>query len=765
MTGSRGDDVAIEDTAGTAREASATQKTSIIRWRGLLAKSDLRIRLMAFAALMVFAAAMTFMQLGFVGVGEEGDYHGYMVALLAPISLGALLLGVWMGTLLGLVSGAILYLHAHLQPLDYYEISFVTPLSSVAMLAVAAFFTGLFLAVALRKDPPPVRRVVYIALVCVFCSIMFTISFSINMFVETFTALISMTVDAGGELDEATIRAFVATRIGHMGSPDVQILFDALAMLVACIAGDFAVRYISARKGSFSLRTTFRAWLLLMLSMAWVIVASLSFAAITEHAKSDVAAGMHEEIDYLLIQLENRNGDVGGILDGYSTPKEGDGTIVIFQGDKVVGSDDAAFKPGTSIADYIDVEGSLAAMLNGTTKGQQPVQVLYDANITTVDDVQNLDLRVLEDVAIQVVYRCFDSNGDFTVMMQMPSGQVFEDRNATMVWVALSALVLLGATFVLTSRLLSRTVARRIERTNGTLARITEGDLSARADVRDNPEFASLTDGINSTVDALQGWITEAENRMASELAAAKAIQESTLPRTFPPFPDISRFGIYASMDPAREVGGDFYDFFLVGGECSAEAGRLCFCVADVSGKGIPAALFMMAAKREIRGFVELGMDLGEAVACANDKLCEGNDAGMFVTAFVGVLDYATGHVTYTSAGHNPPLVRRSGVWEWVMDKSGLPLGLFDGMPYTVFELDLADGDALLLYTDGVTEAMSATDELYGEERLIGLAREKGAIGPEELVGVVRSDVALHAEGAEQSDDITVLALEFGDGR
>ena len=765
MTESQKDNVTIDDTEDAAREASAMRKTRVIRWRGLLAEGDRHVRAMAFAALAVLATAMTFMQFGFVGVGVQGAYDGYMVALLAPISLGALLLGVWMGTLLGLVSGAVLYLHAQLQPLDYYEISYVTPLSSVAMLTVAAFFTGLFLAMALRKNPPPVRRTVYIALVCFFCAGMFTLSFSMNVFGETLAALVSMVADAGGELDEVAMDAFVATRIGHMGSLNLQVLLDALAMFASCVAGDFAMRYISARRGSFSLRTTFRAWLLLMLSMAWVIVASLSFAVITENAKSEAAASMHEEIDYLLIQLQNRDGDVGGVLDGYSTPKKGDGTIVIFSGDEVVASDDDAFEPGTDVADYIDADGSLAAMLDGTSQRQQPVQVIYDANMTTVEAVQNLEELAVEDLSIQIVYRCFGSGGDFAVMMQMPSDQVFADRDATMVWIALSALVLLATTFVLTSRLLGNTVVRRIERTNDALAKITEGNLSTRADVRDNPEFASLTDGINSTVDALQGWIAEAENRMASELAAAKAIQESALPRTFPAFPDIPRFGIYASMDPAREVGGDFYDFFLVGGECSAEAGKLCFCAADVSGKGVPAALFMMAAKREIHGLVESGMGLGEAITRANDNLCEGNDAGMFVTAFVGVLDYATGHVVYANAGHNPPLVRKAGTWEWVKDKSGLPLGLFGGMPYAAFELDLADGDALLLYTDGVTEAMSATGELYGEERLIGLLREKGALGPEELVGAVRSGVTLHAEGAEQSDDITILALEFGDKR
>lgn len=159
-------------------------------------------------------------------------------------------------------------------------------------------------------------------------------------------------------------------------------------------------------------------------------------------------------------------------------------------------------------------------------------------------------------------------------------------------------------------------------------------------------------------------------------------------------------------MQPAREVGGDFYDFFLIGDACNAESGKLGFVVADVSGKGVPAALFMMAAKTAIRGYMESGMELGEAFENANRKLCAGNDFAMFLTAFAGVLDYATGTIAYVNAGHNAPLLRQHGEWRQLTDKSGLPLGLFDGMPYKASECTCAIGDELLLYTDGVIEAM-----------------------------------------------------------
>ena len=175
-------------------------------------------------------------------------------------------------------------------------------------------------------------------------------------------------------------------------------------------------------------------------------------------------------------------------------------------------------------------------------------------------------------------------------------------------WTTLSSLVLFAAVFVLISLLLNRVVARRIDETNEVLARVTAGDLDARVEVQDTREFESLSEGVNTTVESLKNLIAEAETRMDEELATARAIQESALPRTFPPFPNIPRFDIYASMNPAKQVGGDFYDFFLIGDDCGQMKGKLGFLVADVSGKGVPAALFMMKAKALLRDYVSSGM-------------------------------------------------------------------------------------------------------------------------------------------------------------
>jgi anti-sigma regulatory factor (Ser/Thr protein kinase) len=327
-----------------------------------------------------------------------------------------------------------------------------------------------------------------------------------------------------------------------------------------------------------------------------------------------------------------------------------------------------------------------------------------------------------------------------------------------MAWMTLSAFILLTVVFLIASKLLSLIVIDEIDETNEVLGKITSGQLDERIDVRQTVEFASLSDGINTTVDALKGWIGEAERRMEGDLATAKTIQESALPRTFPPFPEIDAFDLYASMDAAKEVGGDFYDFFLI------DDHTLGFLVADVSGKGIPGALFMMAAKTEIGNYMNTGMSLSQAILSANHHLCKGNDAGMFVTVWAATLDWETGELTYVNAGHNYPLLRHDhgGEWEWIKQRCGLFLGTFETAKYKQKTIQLSPGDALVVYTDGVNEAFNVAGEEYGNDRLEAFLAANAGLKPRKLVEALRADVAEWAKGAEQSDDVTIMCLEYG---
>ena len=297
----------------------------------------------------------------------------------------------------------------------------------------------------------------------------------------------------------------------------------------------------------------------------------------------------------------------------------------------------------------------------------------------------------------------------------------------------------------------------RIDETNESLAKITAGHLDERVPKQSTIEFTSLADGINTTVKTLSDMIDEIARRNEQDLATAKTIQESSLPTEFPAFPDNSNFDIYASMKTAKEVGGDFYDFFPI-----EDTTKIGFVMADVSGKGIPAALFMMAARSELRNFMEAGLSVNAAVDAANHQLCIGNDAGMFVTCWVAELDYETGELAYVNAGHNPPMLMHDGAWSWMTEVSGMPLGLFDGIPYELHTLQLSPGDAIYTYTDGVTEAMSADDELFGEKRLEAVLERSKDMNPRSVGVAVRCALTDYTHDAEQSDDITMLILKYG---
>ena len=240
----------------------------------------------------------------------------------------------------------------------------------------------------------------------------------------------------------------------------------------------------------------------------------------------------------------------------------------------------------------------------------------------------------------------------------------------------------------------------------------------------------------------------------AHELEMAKDIQLSALPTEFPPFPDMPTFDIWASMATAKEVGGDFYDFYFTGPD------RVLFLVADVSGKGVPAAMFMMHAKTLLKSAAQTGKPIAQAFEEVNNVLCEGNTSNTFVTVWAGELNIFTGHVTYVNAGHNPPVLRRGGKVEYLKSRPSLVLGAMPGVRYRVGELDLEPGDAIYLYTDGIVEQPDASGELYGEARLQKILSDC----PQRqmaLLDAVLADVRRHAAGAEQADDCTQLVMRY----
>ncbi|MDR1509607.1 MAG: SpoIIE family protein phosphatase [Synergistaceae bacterium] len=282
-------------------------------------------------------------------------------------------------------------------------------------------------------------------------------------------------------------------------------------------------------------------------------------------------------------------------------------------------------------------------------------------------------------------------------------------------------------------------------------------------DIRSSDEIGDLSASVNTMFGEIRNFTsrlaaeTAHRERVQSELDMARGIQESVLPKIFPPFHNLPDITIFAGMTPAKEVGGDFYDFFVVGED------KLAVVIADVSGKGVSAALFMMVARTLIKHESFTDDEPRKLLETVNNRLCENNDAGMFVTLFIGMLDMKRNVLEYANAGHNPPVMLHNGRAFWLPTTAGMALGVMENMEFATQEMPFGEGDLLLLYTDGVTEAMNEEKELFGNDRLIELlsakAEETITVSPKELIETLREAVVNFAGDAEQSDDITMLAF------
>ncbi len=347
---------------------------------------------------------------------------------------------------------------------------------------------------------------------------------------------------------------------------------------------------------------------------------------------------------------------------------------------------------------------------------------------------------------------------EYTIVGLLPEDELYQTRNSMLLSIVVVNFLLFVVMFFMITILLKKVIISGIQKINFSLKKITNGDLEEKVEVNKPQEFSELSKGINSTVTALKSAIAEAEARIDAELEFAKAIQQSSLPTEFPPYPDKTEFSIYATMDMAREVGGDFYDFFLI------DDNHLAFLIADVAGKGIPAALFMMTTKTIIKNVTKTGKPLNEVMEIVNNQIFENNEKSLFVTAFLLVLELSTGKLTYVNAGHNLPLIKRAdGKFEFIKSPSNLVIGGIKGIKYESCTTELKQNDCILLYTDGVTEALNKDEEMFGEKRFIDFVNkpEFTHVYVEDLLNSINKKLTEFAQGTEQSDDITLLALKY----
>ena len=321
--------------------------------------------------------------------------------------------------------------------------------------------------------------------------------------------------------------------------------------------------------------------------------------------------------------------------------------------------------------------------------------------------------------------------------------------------------------FFTASKKISARFVKPIHKLSDGVREISSGNFDKKLDIHTGDEIEHLAVCFNAMTAELKTYmanltkVTAEKERIATELDVATEIQNGMLPKDFPARED---FELFATMTPAKEVGGDFYDFYFI------DETHLAITVADVSGKGIPAALFMVITKTVLNNFAESFYrqnGLAPVVAAANEQLCANNEAMMFVTAFVGVLDLETGEFTYVNAGHNPPVLYRAeeNSCTFLDVKKNFVMGPMDGIPFAEQKISLKRGDLLFLYTDGVTEALNVAEEEYLPERLINFMNSTDCTADlQTLLKNIRGDLAKHVGEAEQSDDITMFALRFKGG-
>ena len=348
------------------------------------------------------------------------------------------------------------------------------------------------------------------------------------------------------------------------------------------------------------------------------------------------------------------------------------------------------------------------------------------------------------------------------ISMDMIDQQIRQFLGLTLCVVLVVLLLSIFAYYYYVRRILIRPLGTLHHAAIGLVESRMENLSDFKVDLHTGDELEDLSDSFRYMVSELNEYIrdlsrvTAEKERIGAELDVARHIQASMLPCIFPAFPERHEFDIYASMTPAKEVGGDFYDFFLVDDD------HLAIVMADVSGKGVPAALFMMISKTLLKSAAQSGLSPKAVLEKVNNQLCENNDAEMFVTVWLGILEISTGKMKCANAGHEyPAIMRRGGGFQLFKDKHGLVLAGMEGARYREYELELNEGDRLFVYTDGVPEATNADTVLYGTDRMLHALNEAKDRSCCELLASLHRDVDAFVGAADQFDDITMLCIEL----
>ena len=371
-----------------------------------------------------------------------------------------------------------------------------------------------------------------------------------------------------------------------------------------------------------------------------------------------------------------------------------------------------------------------------------------------VNDTYEAQKQIYVDNGLEDEYESVRSNAVATFNQEM-----FHARNILILLVVLIVAAGMVTAFSIASRITDplNTITRRVASLGVRNRQFMMEDVYRTGDEIEvlAESFSKQSARMTLYIDQIKR-VTAEKERIGAELDMASRIQSSQLPSLFPPFPDRKEFSLYASMTPAKEVGGDFYDFFMI------DHDHIGFVMADVSGKGVPAALLMMVARVLIKSSLQSGKSPAEAMESVNNQLCEGNDAEFFVTAWVAVLEISTGDGIAVNAGHEHPVLRRAGSnYKLLVYKHSIPLATIKGIPFKQHEFKLNPGDSFFVYTDGVVEVTDEKKELYGSNRMLDALNKDPDAQPEQVLANVSHDINTFVDGAEQFDDITMLCFRY----
>ncbi len=365
---------------------------------------------------------------------------------------------------------------------------------------------------------------------------------------------------------------------------------------------------------------------------------------------------------------------------------------------------------------------------------------------------------------VEVWAPVLDKNGDLQAMVEADYRitDIYGNLAGVIVFAVLIVVVCILFANIIFQNYIYRKVSRSLVKLKDSVDSYEHGNMDLDVDsFTERDELRHLAESFEAMTKRIELYnnevarISAEKERIGAELNIATKIQEDMLPRIFPPFPDKPEIDIYAIMNPAKEVGGDFYDFFMV------DEDHIAMVIADVSSKGVPAALFMVISKTLIKNQTVSGLSISEVFENVNNQLCEGNEESMFVTAFMAVVNIRTGEMEYVNAGHEPFLHRHNGRWSWVRPESCFILAGLPDIEYKSEKMQLEPGDRLYMFTDGVSEAQNLNHDLYGEDNIYESIVKRGSTGLKRMLTDMRKDIDTFVGKADQFDDITMLVFEY----